>query len=217
MAKLLCITDIHSAAEVLENILQAAGTADGLLLGGDITHFGQADEAERLVRRAQAFHTNVFAVSGNCDSAEIERRLEQLGVTVHGQGRILGELGIHGLSGAPPWQPRMYEFNEQQLAQALESGFRATDAASRRVVLAHVPPRGCKLDRTFLLQHVGSTALREHIEQCQPEVVVCGHIHEARGIERLGQTTVVNCGAATRGYYAVVELDHQVRATLHRV
>ncbi|MBN2581184.1 MAG: metallophosphoesterase family protein [Pirellulales bacterium] len=217
MIKLLCISDIHGNEKVLEVILRTAGKSDAVLLGGDLTHFGCPDDAERIVRLVQNFNPNVYAVAGNCDSKAIERRLNELGVGIGGKGRLLGALGIHGLSGAPPWQPTMYEFSEAELGRFLEAGAQALNAAKLYVVLSHPPPRGCLLDRTFLWKHVGSTALRDFVAARQPELVVCGHIHESRGVEQLGRTTVVNCGPATRGYYALAEVDREVRVALHRV
>ena len=86
----------------------------------------------------------------------------------------------------------------------------------RHVVLSHVPPQGIKLDRTHFFQHVGSSALREFVEKTQPALVVCGHVHESRGVDMIGSTTVVNCGPAGSGYYAIAEIDDQVRVDLHR-
>lgn len=40
----------------------------------------------------------------------------------------------------------------------------------------------------------GSTAVRELIERYQPKLSVHGHIHESRGISRLGSTVAVNPG-----------------------
>jgi uncharacterized protein len=217
MTKFLCITDIHGAFDVLEKILCTAGKSDAILLGGDLTHFGEPDDAERVICLAQKYSPNVLAVSGNCDSLEIERRLVELGVGVRGDGRLLGEWGIHGLSGAPLWRPRTYEFSEDELGQVLDAGVNTLSGAKRHAVLSHVPPRNCSLDRTFFWKHVGSTALSDFIAARQPELVVCGHIHEARGIERIGQTTVVNCGSAARGYYALAETNQGVCVTLHRV
>jgi Icc-related predicted phosphoesterase len=64
---------------------------------------------------------------------------------------------------------------------------------------------------------VGSTALREFVEQTQPILVVCGHLHESRGVDMLGPTTVVNCGPAGSGCYAIAEIDDQVRVDLRRI
>jgi hypothetical protein len=214
--RLLCITDLHGNAAILHHILADAGGADIILLGGDITNFGPPEEAERLLRQLQAVGLPLLAVGGNCDSPQIDRRLEQLGVLLHGRGVIHQGVGIQGLSAIPPWRPRMYQFSEEELAQALESGYAQLAGAEQHVILAHAPPHGSKLDRTYFFQHVGSRALRQFIERTQPALVICGHVHEARGIDPLGRTTVVNCGPAASGYYALAEVGAEVKVELRR-
>lgn len=214
--RLVCITDLHDRPAALERILAAAGKADAVLLGGDLTSFGMPADARRLVEQAQSAGAPVLAVAGNCDSAEIEQELVDLGVALHGRGVILGGVGIHGLSGIPPWRQGMYQMTEEELAAALHAGYAQVTAAARHVVLAHAPPRNGRLDRTFLLGHVGSQALRDFIEQTRPALVICGHIHEARGIEQIGPTTVVNCGPAASGYYAVAEVTDDVTTELRK-
>ena len=214
--KLLCLTDLHSNREALERILDRAGPVDLVLLGGDITNFGSAEHAERFVRHIQDAGREVLAVAGNCDCAAIDHRLAELGVSLHARGVVRDGVGLHGISGIPPWRSRMYSFDEVQLAEALRQGFEQIAGARRHVVLAHVPPHHGRLDRTFLLQHAGSKALREFVDDRQPDLVLCGHIHEARGTETLGQTTVVNSGPASGGYYAVAMIGEQVEVELRQ-
>jgi uncharacterized protein len=206
--KLLCLGDLHGNGAALARILERAESADLMLLAGDLTNFGSPDEAEALVRQAGGLGSVVLAVAGNCDSAAIDRRLGELGVGLHGRGITHAGVGFHGLSAIPPWGPRMYQFAEDALAAVLGQGLAEIDGAARRVVLSHVPPHGGRLDRTLLGFHVGSHALRRFIDHARPQLLVCGHIHEARGVERLGATTVVNCGPARAGYHAVVELGN---------
>ena len=187
-----------------------------LLLGGDITNFGSPADAEKLIALAQSAVPAVFAVAGNCDSADIDRRLLDLGVSVAGRGVVLGPIGIHGASAIPPWKLGMYQLTEEQLSASLRAGHAEITAAQQRVVLAHVPPRNMRLDRTYLLKHAGSTALRTFIEQTQPAIAFCGHIHEGRGTERLGRTIVVNCGEAARGYYALAEIGDELEVEIRR-
>ena len=52
--------------------------------------------------------------------------------------------------------------------------------------------------------HVGSTAVREFIEEAQPDICLCGHIHESRAVDRIGRTVVVNPGALAGGGYVLV-------------
>jgi Icc-related predicted phosphoesterase len=42
--------------------------------------------------------------------------------------------------------------------------------------------------------------------------VVCGHIHEARGISHMGKTVIVNPGPASIGNAAILERDEKGRA-----
>jgi uncharacterized protein len=214
--KLLGITDLHGKRHLLERILQDAGPADVILLGGDITNFGGPSDAEKLIRAAQASQTTIFAVAGNCDSAEIEQRLIDLGVSLFRRGVVHQEVGFHGLSAMPPWLAGMYHFTEDELADALQAGYAQVAGAQRHVILSHPPPRNQHLDRTHWGNHVGCTSLRAFIEQRQPDLVFCGHIHEGRGVEMIGRTTVVNCGAAAAGFYALAELGDQVAVELRK-
>ena len=78
----------------------------------------------------------------------------------------------------------------------------------------HNPPFGTATDRAFKLdgelriktaggeplqEPVGSHAIRESIEEVQPVVALCGHIHESRATSKLGRTVVVNPDPGTRG------------------
>ena len=54
------------------------------------------------------------------------------------------------------------------------------------VWLTHGPPWGVCDGRK------GSNAMRRAIENYQPEAVICGHIHEGRGTDKLGNTKIYN-------------------------
>ena len=47
-----------------------------------------------------------------------------------------------------------------------------------------------------VLEPVGSTAVRESILRYQPMLSVHGHIHESRGVAKLGRTLTVNPGSS---------------------
>jgi Icc-related predicted phosphoesterase len=123
----------------------------------------------------------------------------------------LGDAGLFGVSGSP-FTPMHtpYEIPEDEIARRAEEGWKNVAASRWKIFIPHAPPRDTKVDRIALGKHVGSTAVRSFIEQHQPDIVVCGHIHEARGIDTIGRTQIVNCGPAGRGYYAVIHLGEQV-------
>jgi uncharacterized protein len=216
MKKLLCITDIHNHLDSFQRILNHAGPTDMILLGGDLTNFGTPADVERIVQIAQSTNLPVLAVAGNCDSAQVDLRLAELGVSVAGRGVVINDIGIHGLSAAPPWHRGMYAFTEEEAVMLLQEGYSQVTDARWHVVLSHVPPHDIKLDRTHFFQHVGSTALRQFVERTRPALVVCGHLHESRGVDMLGPSIVVNCGPAKSGYYAIAEIDERIRIDLRR-
>ncbi len=212
--RIVCITDLHGDPLPLDRILTDAGQVDVILLGGDITNFGTPNAAEFLVRRAQEHCPCVLAVAGNCDSQAIDERLTSLGVSLFGRGVMHQQAGFYGVSAMPPWTGTMYELSEDEIARALWAGREQLTQPPCEIVLSHTPPRDTLLDRTRRGEHVGSQAVRQFIEQVQPALVLCGHIHESRGVDRIGATTIVNCGPAFAGQYAVAEVDAAVRVEL---
>lgn len=215
--QILAITDLHGNEPMLETILGRAGKWDLLLFGGDLTNFGTVEQAERIIARCREAGPPVFAVAGNCDSPEIDDRLRELGVSLFGRGVVHAGIGLAGVSAMPPWRGTMYELTEQEIADALSTGHEQLRGAERVVLLCHPPPYDTTVDQTAAGIHVGSTAVREHVAAHQPAAVVCGHIHEARGIDQIGASAIVNCGEARRGYYAELVLGEAVEARLRSI
>ena len=214
--KLLAISDLHGKRAALERILRAATNPQVILLGGDITHFGTGNEAAHIVQRCRETGATVLAVAGNCDSPEIDRTLERLGVGLLGRGVAVEGTGFYGLSGMPRWHGSMYELTEVEIATALAAGRTMLEAnadVERYVLLSHPPPRDAA-DATHYGDRVGSVALREHIERHPVDLVICGHIHEAYGTTHIGKTPIVNCGAGNEGHYAEIELGRELRIEL---
>lgn len=60
------------------------------------------------------------------------------------------------------------------------------------VLVTHEPPAGT-LDRAWSGQHIGTRHVKDLLTTLRPRVLACGHVHESPGIERLGQTLVINC------------------------
>ncbi|HBT97715.1 MAG TPA: hypothetical protein DEB25_08855 [Desulfobulbaceae bacterium] len=73
------------------------------------------------------------------------------------------------------------------------------------LLLTHAPPHGA-VDRLGSGRHVGSKAVRAFIDEHQPALCVCGHIHEAQGEERLGVTRIFNPGAFAKGGWVEINV-----------
>lgn len=84
--------------------------------------------------------------------------------------------------------------------------------------MIHNAPHGTKVDRLANGRCVGSTAVRAFLDRVQPEICVCGHIHEGVGEEHLGRCHVLNSGLLGDGGYVRVSLvDGELLASLGQV
>ncbi|HXX62284.1 MAG TPA: metallophosphoesterase [Bacteroidota bacterium] len=211
--RVLAFTDIHGSVDVVEEILTRERDCDVVLVGGDITTGGSAEDLERSIRRIQSYGHPVLAVLGNMDPPALEKRTAGLGISLDGRGIQIGEVGFFGVSAAP-FSPlhTPYEISEEEIARRAARGWEQARGARWTVFIPHAPPRNTALDRIYSQEHVGSTAVRSFIEEHQPDLVVCGHIHEARGADHLGRTKMINCGQAGMGYYGVLTIGKQVLA-----
>jgi Icc-related predicted phosphoesterase len=77
------------------------------------------------------------------------------------------------------------------------------------IVISHAPPYGyvdeVKNKRTnFKTRHVGSKILLKAIKRHQPPLVLCGHIHEAKGMAKIEKTEVYNLGCC--GNYKIFNI-----------
>jgi Icc-related predicted phosphoesterase len=78
----------------------------------------------------------------------------------------------------------------------------------------HAPPKGTACDRLRSGEHVGSAVLRPFIEREQPDVVLCGHIHESRGSDEIGRTQIVNPVASADGHFALINVIDEITVQL---
>jgi len=61
------------------------------------------------------------------------------------------------------------------------------------ILVTHAPPYNTKVDQ-ILEEHAGNKSLRKIIQEIQPALVVCGHLHECVGKDYIGKTLVINPG-----------------------
>lgn len=209
--KFIAFTDIHGSYEKVRTALSAEQQCSAVILGGDLTTGGTVREALDAVRMVQSFGKPVFAVAGNMDPVELDDVLEAQGLGLNARGIMLDEIGLFGVSGSPATPLHTpYEISEDEIALRAHAGWKDVQAARSTVFVPHAPPHDTAVDKLANGTHVGSVAVRRFIEQCHPTVVVCGHIHEARGIDTIGSSTIVNCGPAGKGCYAIITLGKEV-------
>jgi len=216
--KLLMLSDFHGHRPVIKEFCKIVDSEhiDSLIVCGDLTHFGSLKSAEEILKELVTLGTPLFFVPGNCDPKELAK-IEVINgaVNLHGRCKKINGLNFIGVGGSvySPFKTP-FEFSEETLRETIDHAYRELNAEERFVLVSHMPPMNTKVDITASGIHVGSASLREFVEKARPILMACGHIHEARGIDELGGTLIVNSGSAHRGSYALVEVDGCPKAKL---
>lgn len=224
--RIIAFGDIHMAAHTCEKI-PGIREADLIILTGDLTTFGSRADAKQVLDQVMGHNPKVLAQFGNMDRFEINEYLEQLDINLHGQSRLVqGRVCIVGTGGSNPTPFRTpSEFSEDELMAIASKAFLqglayvalAEPAYGNKIPIifvSHVPPVDTLVDRLIHGQHVGSKAIRKIIETHQPDLCITGHIHEAKGEDRIGRTTILNPGMLRKGGWIDIHLS---QSTLHAV
>jgi len=164
--------------------------------------------AEYILKELSKSAPKVLFVPGNMDEPALAdwRDTERI-VCLHAKGIVHNAAFFGGLGGAviSPFKTP-FEFDEAEASRVLAQVIR-TSSSSITVLVSHCPPKNTKLDLAAGTRHVGSEAVRRFIEERKPALVICGHIHEARGVDLIGRVPIVNVGPAAHGHYASISLD----------
>lgn len=209
--------DLHDRADGLDAV-RGLERADGVIVTGDLTVNGGVAQARNVLEKLVRFNAVLYAQIGNMDRAEITDWLDGRGWNTHLRVRDLApDVALMGLGGStftPFGTPS--EFPESRFSEWLEDLWREARKRRHVVLSAHTPPHGTLCDIVGDGTHVGSSAVRDFLLEAQPDVCLCGHIHESRAVDRLGRTVLVNPGAFAAGGYAVLRLaGDDLSVTLH--
>jgi Icc-related predicted phosphoesterase len=169
----------------------------------------------------------VLVCPGNDDQLEIDEIVEAAKTVELGEGKVVDldgfQLVSSGWANRTPWETYREE-DEPDLRKRFDAMISQVTAEPTHTIFSlHCPPYDTGLDEAPQLTAemdlkdagrstvpVGSTAVREVIEEHQPALSLHGHIHEARGTKRLGRTLCINPGSSyEQGQLlgAVVDLD----------
>jgi len=210
------LVDVHGRFDAVTSALGEIGAIDVLVLGGDLTNAGSPDAVDQAIESFRPLAPTLLAVAGNMDSPAIDARLVALGVSLDGHGVVLGDVGLHGVSASGPTPLNTpHELPDECLGVRAEAGHRQVAGSRIRIFCPHSPPYSTACDRLRSGVPVGSRSLRAFIEREQPDLVLCGHIHESSGEDVIGRSRIVNPGPAFARHYAVVDVGDALAVTLH--
>ncbi len=191
MLKILAAGDFHNDHLCATRLAERATkeNVDLIILNGDLV---EEDQPHGIIGHFVNTKKKLVLVPGNHDLLATEFLANLYGVkNLHGAYMIQNGIGICGFGGA---NCGMNALSEEDIYAELKASFEQIKHLSTTIMVTHVHPSGTHMEQ-FSSFIKGSIGLRKAIESCKPTVVICGHVHEAEGIEeKIGSTTVINVG-----------------------
>ncbi|HUC59811.1 MAG TPA: hypothetical protein VMA95_20595 [Streptosporangiaceae bacterium] len=182
--------DQRFSTEMMASLDRWLDMADGKLRGGEI---------------------GCILNGGNDDIFEIDELIESSPCVTFAEGKVLDLDGFSlismGWTNPTPWDT-FREAPEDELAAKIEAVAAQVPDMGRTIFNFHAPPYGTGLDEApaldaslrpmhggAVMKPVGSMAVRDSIMAHQPLLSVHGHIHESRGVKKMGRTLAINPGS----------------------
>jgi uncharacterized protein len=233
--------DLHYSAQRRDEARRALadleGTADLVLLAGDLTTHGEPEQAAVLAEACATLEVPVFAVLGNHDwhanrRDELVAALSEGGIrvldrdwaTCEAAGAEVGIVGAKGFVGGFPGS-HLPDFGEPSLrsiyretgreVEALDQGLREIALCPTRIVLLHYAPTQETIvgEPEGIWGYLGTDRLAAPIAEHEPDLVLHGHAHSGTFEGRIGNVPVYNVSVPViaRDFW-LFELDVSPRA-----
>jgi Icc-related predicted phosphoesterase len=212
--------DVHCSEDnrdqLRESVRALRGTADLVLLAGDLTTHGEPEQGAMLAEAFAGIVVPVFAVLGNHDwhadrSQELVdalatggiRVLEREAVSCDAGGHRVGIVGLKGFVGGfagshlpdfgEPLLRSVYRETSQDV-EALDQGLREIALCPTRIVLLHYAPTEGTIvgESPGIWAFLGTDRLAAPIAEHEPDLVLHGHAHAGTFEGAIGQSPVYN-------------------------
>ncbi len=203
--KILAASDTHGDTTIHRKMLEAAvkEDVDLVVIAGDFTENDECPEG--FIQAFKDIGKEVMFVPGNHETEVTSEFLEQFyGIkNLHGFSVNYEGFSLMGCGGA---NIGLNQISEEDLFIQLEKANRYVQKGNRKIMVTHVHPSGSKIEK-FTPWFKGSTGVTKAIYEFQPDVLICGHVHEAGGIEeKMGKTTIVNVSKTPK----IIEIDKKI-------
>lgn len=198
--RIAAMSDIHykrTGAESLRSVfIAAAAEAQALVICGDLTDLGLAEEAELVIKDLAMLHIPIVAVLGNHDfhggqQDELAKMFRGAGIhLLDGDAVEIGGVGFAGVKGfcggfdrrmLEPWGENIMKAYVQEALDEtlkLESALAKLRTPHRVAVLHYAPVQATvEGEPPEIFAFLGSSRLEDPINRYEVDLVLHGHAH----------------------------------------
>lgn len=190
MMKLLMFTDTHGSRGHMKRLKQRAERADLIVCAGDFTVFGH--DLHKILKEMDSWKKPLILIPGNHEEhiklkeecgqyknvMDIDRDFyEKENILFAGYGR-----------GGFSYETPEFDMFGRKIKR------KAAEHKGKWVFIIHQPPFGTATD-LLDFGHTGNETFAAFIAQEQPDLVICGHLHENfRKEDTMGKSRIINPG-----------------------
>jgi Icc-related predicted phosphoesterase len=237
MVRVAAAGDVHASEATRSRIEEAFARvehdADLILLAGDLTTYGEPEQAVVLADACRNLSIPVCAVLGNHDlhtgrGDEVAAVCSEAGIHMLDRSSTVcefadGEVGIVGTKGfiggftgsalpdfGEPLLRRCYAETTAEV-EAIQRGLQEIAHCPVRIVLLHYSPTGDTLlgEPEGIWTYLGCDRLAQPIAEYRPDVVLHGHAHAGQFEGAIGTVPVYNVAVHVTGRdFYVFDLEH---------
>ena len=214
--RILGLADLHDHIERLDELRDVDN--DLIVFCGDLHNGGYRKVAMPVAKTLARLDRPVLIVPGNMDRKDVvpdlwnEAGFTMLHQTFHRYGDY-GFLGLGGIVAKDPLRladPTRYYHRDEEVYLTLAEAYHHISGTKRKIIAVHQPPWRAQ-DTLYNGKSSGSVCLRRFIEEYQPDLLLCGHIHEGRGECSIGSTRIVNVGELRQGFATTIDIGEEIR------
>lgn len=195
--KILAASDIHGDIKLAETLAKKAEkeNVDLVVLCGDLTYAESSTKG--IIGPFVKKNKKVLLIPGNHETVATADFLATMynATNLHGYSVKIKDVGFFGCGSA---NIGAFQLNETEIFDTLKKGFNYVKDTKKKIMITHVHPSNSLIER-FTPIFPGSKGVEKAIKEMKPDLVLCGHVHEAEGIEdMIGNTKVINVGRSGR-------------------
>ncbi len=191
--KILATADIHGDLKLIDKLVKNSKGADVIVIAGDLTWAEQ--DLKNIIGPLKKYDKPILMIPGNHEtlaSVDFLEKLYQPKVyNIHARSFKVGDTCFIACGSG---NIGLFQLSDEEVEDSLERALSEAKDFKKLVLVTHTPPYDTLLDNLGWTK-AGSKAVRRFIEKHQPDLCLCGHIHETAGlIEQIGKTKVINVG-----------------------
>ncbi len=188
--RILTFADTHGSLTAFKKLKKKAKKVDLIVCAGDLTMF--SDKMFYFLQKLDSIGKPVLIIHGNHESNDEMKGLVKMLKNIKMIHNSVYKMGHYIFFG---WGGGGFALTDKRFEKSAKKKFKKyCNKKFKTMLVTHAPPYGTKLDVVYY-EHVGNKSIFEFIYKNQPNIAVCGHIHDcSKRRDKIKKTPVLNTG-----------------------